>query len=181
MSKRVVIACLVVLVALAALFALRRGYVYEISQAEIQSRIESQFPVKKCLFVLCIELSQPFVRFADRTTRIEFGSHARMNVAFTKDQYDGEAGFSGRLKYVRDEGAFYLGDSKLEYLKVSGVSDKDKKNLDRLAATMVKEYLRSTPIYRFKHSMIRLIAPWLELKEVTVSRGVLRVRVGLSV
>lgn len=172
--------CLVALVVVAALLGFRRGYVYEISQTNIQTRLESQFPVKKCLFVLCVELKDPFVRLSEHETRIEFGSNAHMGVAFSKDQYDGEAGFSGRLKYVRDEGAFYLDDSKLEYLKVKGMSDRDKKNLDHLAAVMVKEYLRTNPIYRFKDSIMALIAPWLELKEVTVSNGVLRIRLGLA-
>jgi hypothetical protein len=179
-TRKIVVVCLVALVAVAGFLGLRRGYVYEISQANIQSRLKSQFPVKQCLFVLCIELKEPFVRLSEHETRIVFGSNAHMDVALANDQYDGEAGFSGRLKYVRDEGAFYLDDSKLEYLKVKGLSEKDKKNLDHLAALMIKEYLRTNPVYRFRDSIMALIAPWLELKEVTVSHGALRIRLGLA-
>lgn len=179
MRKSLVI-LLVVAAAAATFLYLRQGYVYEISEADIQNRIDGQFPVQKCVLVFCIELKKPFVHFADQDTRIEFGSAARMEIAFSKDKYDGEAGFSGELKYVSDKGAFFLDDSRLEYLKVSGVSEENKKNLDHLAAAMVKDYLSANPIYSFKNTALALIAPWLELKDVSVREGILRLRIGLA-
>ncbi|MGA8260339.1 MAG: DUF1439 domain-containing protein [Arenicellales bacterium] len=180
-AKKLIVAACIVVVAAAIFLAMRRGYVYEVSQAQIQSQLDRQFPVDKCVLVFCLELKQPFVHLTERHTRIEFGSAARMKVAFSKDQYDGEAGFSGGLKYVGAKGAFYLDDSKLEYLKVSGVSEKSKQSLDQIAAALIKQYLSANPIYKFKGSVARLIAPWLELKEVSVHDGILRVRLGLAV
>lgn len=179
MKKLIAVLCVVALAAAGFLF-LRQGYVYEISENDIQSRIDGQFPVQKCVLVFCIELKKPFVRFTERDTRIEFGSAARMEIAFSEDKYDGEAGFSGRLKYVRDKGAFFLDDSRLEYLRVNGVSDENRKNLDHLAAAMVKDYLNANPVYSFKHTVLELVAPWLELKDVKVHDGVLRIRLGLA-
>jgi hypothetical protein len=181
MRKTLVVLVIVAAVAAAGFFYLRRGYVYEISQADIQSRIESQFPMEKCVLVFCIELDKPFVKLTDNQTRIEFGSNALMEVAFSKEQYDGNAGFSGELSYVRGESAFYLQDSKLEYLEVNGVSEEHKKNLDQLAALLVSEYLRANPIYSFRDTALELVAPWLELKEIQVREGVLRLRLGLAV
>ena len=178
--KKLIVALCILAVAAAAFLGMRRGYVYEVSQAHIQSQLESHFPVNKCVLVFCLELTQPFVHLTGRQARIEFGSAAQMKIAFSKDEYDGEAGFSGGLKYVGAKGAFYLDDSKLEYLKVSGVSEKSKQNLDQLAAALIKQYLSANPIYRFQSSVIRLIAPWLELKEVSVRNGTLRVRLGLA-
>lgn len=178
-KKLAVVMLLVVAVAVAGFFYLRDGYVYEISQADIQSRIERQFPVERCVLVFCIELDEPFVKLTDNQTRIEFGANALMEVAFSKDQYDGIAEFSGELRYVPDDSAFYLGESRLEYLEVDGVSEDHKRDLDQLAAMLVSEYLNTNPIYSFKDTAFDLVAPWLELKEVKVQDGVLRVRFGL--
>lgn len=179
MKRLAVVLLLVVAVAVAGLLYLRRGYVYEISEADIQHRIESQFPVERCVLVFCIELDDPFVKLTDNQTRIEFGSNALMEVAFSKDQYDGNAGFSGELSYIPDKSAFYLRDSRLEYLEVNGVSEDHKRDLDQLAAMLVSEYLNTNPIYSFRNTAFELVAPWLELKEVDVRDGVLRIRFGL--
>ena len=180
MKKLAVALLILAAVAAAGLFFLRRGYVYEISQADIQSRVESQFPVEKCVLVFCIELHEPFVQLTDSQSRIEFGSKALMEVAFSKEQYDGNAGFSGELEYARERSAFFLQDSRLEYLEVKGVSEKHKKNLNELAALLVADYLRANPVYSFKDTALELVAPWLELKEISVKDGVLRLRLGLA-
>ncbi|MBS1270091.1 MAG: hypothetical protein MAG794_01044 [Gammaproteobacteria bacterium] len=166
----------------AAYLYLRHGYVYEISQAEIQNRIDSQFPVENCVLVFCIELSEPFVLLRDQQTRIEFGSNALMEIAFSNEQYDGSVGFSGEVSYKPGKRALYLERSRLEHLDFSGVSDKDKQNqnLNRLAVLLVSEYLRANPIYSFHDTVFALIAPWLQLKEVYVRDGILRLRLALA-
>jgi len=180
MKKLAVTLLIVAAVVVAALFYLRHGYVYEVSEADIQARVQSQFPMEKCVLVFCLELDRPFVKLTEGSTRIEFGADALMEIAFSSDKYDGNAGFSGELSYVAGEGAFYLTDSRLEFLEVKGVSEKHKDNLDQLAAMIVSEYLRANPIYSFRDSALELVAPWLELKEVDVRAGVLRVRLGLA-
>lgn len=181
MKKFAVFLLLVIAIVAAGFIYLRHGYVYEISQADIQRRTESQFPVNRCVLVFCIELSDPFVRLKDGQTRIEFGSDALMEVAFSNDTYDGNAGFSGELSYVRDKSAFYLQGARLEYLEVSGVSEERKEQLNELAALLVSEYLRTNPIYSFRNTALDLIAPWLELKDVDIRDGMLRIRLGLAV
>lgn len=179
MRKAIIGLIVVAVLATTAVMFLRRGYVYEIAEADIQSRMESQFPVDRCVLVFCIELTEPFVRLQDGQTRIQFGSNAQMEVAFSNEQYDGKAGYSGELTYVNEEGGFFVEDSKLEYLEVNGISEEHKKNVDQLAALLVSEYLRTNPIYSFNGTMLELVASWLELKEVSVEDGVLRIRFGL--
>ncbi|HSH44056.1 MAG TPA: DUF1439 domain-containing protein [Arenicellales bacterium] len=179
--RKLIIALLILAAVLVSAFLyLRHGHVYEVSEADIQSRVETQFPVEKCVLVFCLELDRPFVKLTEGSTRIEFGADALMEIAFSSDKYDGNAGFSGELSYIAGEGAFYLTDSRLEFLEVKGVSDKHKDNLDQLAVMIVSEYLRTNPIYSFRDSPLELVAPWLELKEVEVRAGVLRVRLGLA-
>jgi len=177
----VLILILFVMLAAGGFLYLRYGHVYEITQEELQQRIQSQFPVEKCVLVFCLELSEPFVRLDDGQTRIEFGSNALMEIAFSSEEYDGSARFSGELSYDAEKIAFFLQDSRLESLEVSGVSDKHKDNLNQLASMLVRDYLRANPMYSFKGTAFELIAPWLELKEVSMDQGVLRVRVGLAV
>lgn len=179
MKKLVVALVILLAVVVAGVLVLRHGYVYEVSEADIQDRVESQFPVERCVLVFCIELDAPFVKLTDGQTRIQFGSTALMEIAFSKEQYDGDAGFSGELSYNPDERAFYLQDSRLEYLEVDGVSEKHKENLNELATLLVSEYLRTNPIYSFKNTALEMLAPWLELKEVKVRDGILSVRLGL--
>lgn len=176
----VVLLILVVLVLGSAFFYLRHGHVYEIAEADIQQNIVSHFPVEKCVLVFCLELSEPFVRLNDDQVRIEFGSRALMEVAFSDDEYDGSAEYSGMLTYDAAQISFYLSDARLESLQVSGVAEKHKENLDKLAALLVKDYLRANPVYSFKDTTFELIAPWLELKEVVMRDGVLRIRMGLA-
>lgn len=179
--KKALVALLVILVIVAAAFLyLRRGHVYEVSQADIQASVGSQFPVEKCVLVFCIELSNPSVTLNAGDTRVEFESDAVMEVAFSKEEYDGSVGFSGALAYKAAQSAFYLDDSRLEHLELKGVSDKHRDKLKELSSLLVREYLRSNPIYSFKGTAFELIAPWLELKEVSMSDGILRLRIGLA-
>jgi len=181
MKRGIVIALILVLAAVAGAFLyMRHGHLYEISEDELQQHVQTQFPIEKCVLVFCLELSEPFVRLNDGQTRIEFGSNALMEIAFSNEEYDGAARFSGELAYDSEKISFFLEDSRLESLEVSGVSEKHKDNLDQLASMLVSEYLRANPIYSFKDTTFELIAPWLELKEVTMNEGLLRVRVGLA-
>lgn len=182
MKKIAVVALIVVLLALGGAFLyLRHGHVYEIAEADIQQSIDSHFPVEKCVLVFCLELSQPFMRLNDGQARIEFGSRALMQVAFSDDEYDGSAEYSGELVYDAEQIAFFLNDARLESLQVSGIAEKHKENVDKLASLLAREYLRAHPVYSFKDTTFELIAPWLELKEVMMRDGVLRIRMGLSV
>lgn len=182
MKKTALVVLIILLVALGGAFLyLRHGHVYEIAEADIQQSIDSHFPVEKCVLVFCLELSQPFVRLNDGQARIEFGSRALMEVAFSDDEYDGSAEYSGELNYDAERIAFFLNNARLESLQVSGVSEKHKENLDKLASLLVSEYLRTNPVYSFKDTTLELIAPWLELKEVMMRDGMLQIRMGLAV
>lgn len=176
-----VVLAIVLAVVAAAYFYLRDGYVYQISETELQSRMEGQFPVNKCVLIFCIELDDPFVRLIDQRARIEFGSRAVMELAFSDRQYIGHAGFSGVLKYVPGTGEFYLRDPKLEYLEVTGVSEEHKRDLHKLAGMLVSDYLSGNPVYSFKDTMFDWIAPWLELKSIKVRNDTLRLWFGLAV
>lgn len=180
MKKLAIVLTIVLVIVAAGFLVLRHGYVYELSEADIQSRVESQFPVERCVLVFCIELDAPFVKLTDGQTRIEFGSTALMEIAFSKDKYDGHAGFSGELSYIPGDSAFYLRNSRLEFLEVNGVSEKHRENLNELAALLVSEYLKTNPIYSFRNTALEMLAPWLELKEVKVVDGILRIRLGLA-
>lgn len=180
--KKVSIVLLVLLLAAlgGAFLYLRHGHVYEISEADIQRGIDNEFPVEKCVLVFCLELSEPFVRLKDNQARIEFGASTLLEVAFSNNEYDGTAEYSGELAYDRDQIAFFLAQTRLESLEVSGVSDKHKENIDKLAAMLVSEYFRANPVYSFKGDSYELIAPWLELKEVVIRDGTLQIRMGLA-
>lgn len=181
--KRALVTVLVIIILLGAgaFMYLRHGYVYEISQAEIQSRVESQFPVEKCVLVFCIELRKPEVRLEPGQSRVHFGSNAFMEVAFSSKEYDGTVGFSGVLQYRPGPGAFFLADSRLEYFDVNGVSEKNKDKLEKLATLLVADYLRASPIYSFTDTAFEPVASWLELKEVLMRENTLRLRIGLAV
>jgi len=179
--KRIAVTVAVIAVVMVAVFfALRRGYVYEVPGEEIQSRMEARFPVRKCVLVVCVELSEPFVQLRDGRSRIEFGSNTRMEIAFNSKRYDGSARFSGELSYVRSSGAFHLRDSRLESLRVSGIKDKYKQDVDQLAALLVADYLKENAIFSFEDSVLEPVSRWLELKEVDVRDGALRIRLGLA-
>lgn len=182
MKKTLFVLMVVIAVAAGSAFMyLRAGHVYEVSQAAIQTQVESQFPVEKCVLVFCIELDRPVVELNAGEKRIEFGSNALMEVAFSSDQYDGTMGFSGELVYEPERQAFFLDDSRLEYLDVKNISEKHRDNVNNLASLLVSEYLRANPIYSFKGTPFESVAPWLELKEVEMRDGVLRLRIGLAI
>lgn len=181
MKKTVLVLVLAVLLAAGGGFMyLRHGHVYEISEADIQRNLNSHFPTEKCVLVFCLELSEPFVRLQDGAARIGFGSRARMDVAFSNDEYEGAAEYSGGLSYDREKLAFFVDDARLESLEVSGVAEEHKDNVDKLASMLVRDYLRANPVYSLKDTTFELIAPWLELKEVILRDGMLRIRMGLA-
>jgi hypothetical protein len=44
----------------------------DINQSEIQQRLSAKFPIKRCVLLVCIELSSPVVTLSDGSDRIGF-------------------------------------------------------------------------------------------------------------
>ena len=184
MSRKVLLGiggALVVAVALAAGLLWKREYVLELDQAQLQKSLDAAFPVEKTyLVIIKIDLSDPAVALHESSDRIRFAVSVGVGVPGINGRLRGRAELSGRIRYEPDHGAFYAEEPTVEQLSVHGLPDRYVDKTRGAVAWAVKGVLESRPVYTLKTGDVRQSAARLLLKDVRVSGGKLRLRLGVG-
>ena len=145
----------------------------DISQSEIQQRLSAKFPIKRCVLLACIELSSPVVTLSDGSDRIGFSSEVLASRG--QQQFPGQVAFSGKVRYVREDGKFYLDDIEIQTLQIAGVPPDLEAAVKVLGPGIIRTALQNYPIYTIKGSTGKEMLAWLSVGDVNVVNGKLRV------
>ena len=155
-------------------------YVINLSQQQIQEKLDEAFPIEKeYLVVFMARLSHPEVMLQEGSDRITFGIEASTNVDIKQYPVAGQGWFSGGIRYDAQSGAFFIQDANIETLVIEGLPDKYRIPLEFAASLAVREYLNRHPVYtlnpaKFKHSLAKLA-----LQNVVIANGQLKITLGL--
>jgi hypothetical protein len=179
--KKIIILVVLVVVAAGAYFGwkfMQQGFTIEITQQQIQTQVQSRFPVQKSYLVANVTLSDPKVVLKDNSDRVFVGATVTVNVP-TQRPGTGSTMMSGKVVYDKEQGAFTLSDMKVEELKIQGVSDKSVGQAREVVSTVGAEVLNRFPIYKLdQNDRAQKLAKGF-LKSVDVAGGKLRITLGL--
>jgi hypothetical protein len=151
-------------------------FVVRVERAEIQSRLDQRFPIKREVFIFELRLGAPQVALNAETDRVEVQVTTQARAA---GQVAGSATarISGGVRYDATEHTFYLTDPRLEAFDAMHLPKRlvepARRAVDEFAATVLPE----VPIFELapdRHGMARVF-----LKRVWLSDGVVHLEMGL--
>lgn len=144
----------------------------EISQAEIQSRLETQFPFQKC-FIVCLILSEPKVSLNEGSDRIHFVTNLMLESGQRK--MPGQMSFSGKLRYEREAGKFFFDAIEVQDLNLAGIPPEFAEIVKVRGPGIAAAMLSDRPIYTLDNNTLKGSMARLAIKDVKVVGGKLRV------
>ena len=170
---------LLLLIVLAALLT-SCGYGYsdgkltlDFSAAQIQSAIAPKFPQENCPTpVTCIKLQNPKVSLAENSDRITMAFDT--SITLLQQPVTGTSIVSSKPRYQTSTGEIYLDDTKIQDLKLQGVSSNVTNSIMQYGSILAQAALQRTPIYSFKSGQAEKIVK-MGIADVRVVDGKLRV------
>ena len=155
---------------------LRKEIVF--TQADLQSKVEKSFPVKKKKEFVKVELSNPDILLAAGSERI--GMRMQIAVALPgMGTVSGAMEADGDLVYRSDEGKIAITNTRLRQLDIEEVPSAYQKTVEAIAASLAKRHLSDVTVYTlnqddFKESLAKLI-----LRTIAVEDGRVVVEIGI--
>lgn len=170
---------LILLVALSAMLS-SCGYGYsdgkltlDFSAAQIQNAIAPKFPQENCPTpVTCIKLQNPKVSLTENSDRITLAFDTSLTLL--QQPVTGTSIVSSKPRYQTSTGEIYLDDTKIQDLKLQGVSSNVTNSIMQYGSILAQAALQRTPIYSFKSGQAEKIAK-MGIADVRVVDGKLRV------
>ena len=153
---------------------------FDVSQDELQQRLVDKFPVKNCsLLIACIEIEQPKLALTEGSDRIGF--FATLTLMFGERQLPGQVALTGKVRYVREEGEFYLDEIEIEQFELSGVPAEFAELVRKRGPGVLRSILASRPVYTLKGDSTKTALAKLALRDVKVVNGLLRITLGAPI
>jgi hypothetical protein len=175
---------LVVLVAAAAWggWLLWRGEaVISLGQTELQQALRLGFPVEKTYLVIVqVRLSDPVVTLREASDRIELAVRVEAGIKDVGTPSRGTADVSCRIRYEPSDGSFYADDPKVERLSLDGHPEGLIEKSSGAVTWMLQGLLAHRPIYTLKQLDTTRSVTKLDLKDVRVRDGRLRLTLGVD-
>lgn len=173
---------LLMLVLVAAYFLRGETYVVQLTEQQIQEKLDARFPMeKRYLPVLALTLSEPKVELIEGSDRVSFGMKAVVNVRFAGQAkpLGGTGTVTTGLRYNPDDYSFYFDSPTVDELVVQGIPVEYVDHVNTLASQLARDRISRTPVYTLQRTDLRQLAASLVLKEVTVRDGRLVITLGI--
>ncbi|NCT82922.1 MAG: DUF1439 domain-containing protein [Comamonadaceae bacterium] len=183
MSRRIAALATALLAALAlatcAVVSRVAGDHLDIERAELQARIEARFPTQHCkLLVACLDLSRPEVVLTEGEDRIGLNADATLRLGGREQT--GRVGFSGRPRYVPEQGQLFLDDLQITTLEFPGVSEAYIAAVKLRGPVLIHALLGARPVYTLDAGTTKGALAKLAVRDVKVVNGKLRISFALA-
>ena len=165
-------------VSLLFIVTLPKQYVIELSQAQLQQRLDVQFPIQKQFIFLGAQLRNPKLLLTEDSERIDFTVEVGIKVIGIADEFTGMGTISSGISYRAEKGEFYLLNPRVEKLEIEFLPPQYVEKAIGIVNLTAGEFLDNYPIYELKKSNLKQQALRLVLKDVTISDGVVRISLG---
>ena len=179
MWKRRILISLLALAALgAAAWLLFQRYgpklAIEFTAQDLQTRIAARFPIQNCtLIIVCLYVTAPQLTLTDGSDRIALT--AALSAAVGQRRYPGTLAFSGKIRYVAQDGEFFLDDIEIERFELAGIPMHYTEILRSRGPGVLRSVLATRPIYTLKGDTLQERLARLAVRDVRVVNGKLRV------
>ena len=159
-----------------------KEYVVRLTEGQIREKLEERLPLSKSyLFIIRVTLSNPRVVLENGTSRVNAGLDVLFNITINDNPkpIGGTVDVSGGVRYVAEEGQFFLVNPVIESLKVQGVAEEYTNKVNKALTLALTEYYESHPIYTLSTVDAKQVAARMILKSVIVENEELVVTLGI--
>lgn len=159
-----------------------KEYVVKITELQIQDTMQETLPLTKTyLFIFQITLDSPRVELINGSDRIKAGLDITLNIQLGNENkpLGGSADISGGVKYLSNEGSFYLTNPVIEQLSIQGVPQEYTDRVTNVVESALAEYYSTHPAYKLKAGDIKQAAAQLVLRDVIIENQELVITLGI--
>jgi hypothetical protein len=170
------IAALLALVGVAWMLVACYGqdFAIELTEQELQTRLAARFPIQNCqLIIVCLDITSPQLKLTEGSDRIALS--ADLSATLGTRRYPGTLAFSGKVRYVAQDGEFFLDDIEIHRFELEGVPPKYTEILRNTGPTVLRSVLATRPIYTLKSDSAQMRLARLAVGDIRVVNGKLRV------
>ena len=159
------------------------GIEVSVHEARLQSEVAKAFPVEmEYGNGITLIFFDPRLVWQDGE-RLEFALRAIADVKPMDRRFSGSARISGIIRFRKATGEFFIEESRVEEIDISGIPMVFMLPLREVADAMVQDHLNREPIYRLE-GPIRgagwlAILPGIEVRDVVMQDRTLRIRIGI--
>jgi hypothetical protein len=124
---------------------LQRDITHDVSVADVQAKVSTVFPLKKCA-VVCIEFADPRVTLPASADKVELTASLRASLGPLS--FPGHARLAARPRYDPATASVYLSDIKIPDVTLAGVPDNVIELVKQHGPLLANVALAEQPIYR---------------------------------
>jgi hypothetical protein len=158
--------------------ALAFSYTLELSESEIQERVDVMMPLEKKKFFVTTVLTNPIIDLIESTNALGLST----DVAFKAPGNivgSGRISFAGTLRYDNDVGAFYFDNLKLVSLDIKKVPSEFLPKIKKILQSVANKFLEKKPVFKFKDNNLKHKLAKSILKSIAVENENLVIELGL--
>lgn len=150
------------------------GLAIELTEQELQARLAARFPIQNCgLIIVCLEVTSPQLKLIEGSDRVALA--ANLSATVGQRRYPGTLAFSGKVRYVAQDGDFFLDDIEIDRFDLTGVPAHYTEILRSRGPALLRGVLSTRPIYTLKGDSTKERLVLLAVRDVRVVNGKLRV------
>lgn len=158
-----------------------KEYVIRLTEAELQAKLDQRFPMHRdLLFVVQMDLAHARVHLLEGSNRVSIGVDVTLNIRL-RDQpksFGGSIDVDGGLRYEAFKGRFFLTDPHIRALRVNGIPEKYRTEVERVVRDAIADAMNKGPVYTLSADAGQLLARLL-LKSVVVRDRELVITLGI--
>ena len=158
--------------------ALAFSYTLELSESEIQERVEAMMPLEKKKFFVTTILTNPVVDLIESTNALGLSTDVAVK-APGNIVGRGRVSFTGTLRYDNDSGVFYFDNLKVISLDVKKLLPETLPKIKKILESVAKQFLAKKPIFRLKDNNLKHKLAQSILKSIAVNNENLVIELGL--
>jgi hypothetical protein len=152
-------------------------YTIEVTEQELQQKVEAMMPIEKKKYFVKVTLSDPQVDLLEESN--EIGLRTQINISGPGVSESGVANIKGSLEYKKKEGAFYLHNPSIIDLNFETLSNEMTEMVMKLAKKALVKATAKRPVYRFKDDKLKDQMAKAVLESIAVENERLKVTLKL--
>lgn len=151
-----------------------------LSAAQIQSALQSKFPIEKKPLIFTVKFSDPTTAIDPTSGQVTVGLKCSM-AALGRKAANGDGTATGTVRYEPKTGELFLDNPKvkLNSLELIGLAQRDKGKATDLIEAGLQECFKRTPIYKLDDKDSQMLMVHRIMKSMRVENGELKIELGL--
>jgi hypothetical protein len=154
------------------------SYTLELSEADIQERVDAMMPLEKKKFFVTTILTNPVIDLIEITNELGISTDVAIKAPGNIVE-NGEVSFTGTLRYDNGSGSFYLDHLKVVSLDVKKVSPDSLPRIKKILEFIAKKFLAKKPFFTFKDDNLKHRLAESTLKSISVKNETFIIELGL--